>query len=1106
MRNEILKFPSKRILFSAMVVSGLLAGNPQAVFAGTNDVQAVMQENVVQGKVLDATGETVIGASIQVKGTSVGVISDMDGNFSISAPANATLIISYVGYKTQEVKVNGRRNLTVTLQEDAELLDEVVVVGYGTQKKASLTSAISQIKGEEAFKDRSVSNATVALQGSVPGLSITRSSSRPGSEDAKMQVRGAISVNGDSNPLILIDGVTGSLDELNSMDANDIENISVLKDASAAIYGARSAAGVVLVTTKRGKKGKAQITYNGSFTTSVNGIETPLSTNEEFLDMFYEAQYNDYAVQNPDLVGQVGSDGHSALEGLNGFWWIFGSVVSGNDVNTGETYVNRSMWEALRSGKTLTLNNNGVVSRYVPGMYLMDEMYGSSFSHKHSVSISGADDKFAYRASLGYANNKSQLKVADDGEKRYNARLNMDYQANKILKLESGMSYEKRDITAPSTDVGAGYYDAWFWPLQNEKGQWYDTFGGRNPIAGLADGGHVNTGFTILRANMKATFDLSQLVEGLSFSASGAYKETQKNVQTQKNLIQYYDWEGNPQKNRQGPGSLKEELKKWTNYNVGAFVNYNRIFKGVHNVSVMLGVTAEDEKSKTVTAERNKGPLFAGSGLSDLDAFISSTSNGASGGQSDWAFLSYVTRLSYGYKDKYLVDLLGRRDGSSKLSAEQRWKNFYSVSGAWVLSQEKFMESITWLDFLKLRYNYGKTGSVEGIDNYERYAIIKTGSAYFGTGDLSAHTSAYIDGMRSAERTWETLDSHDVGLDITLLNNRLTATFDWFRKTNNGMFIPVTYPSLLGASAPKTNNGKFRSQGWEISMNWRDKIGEVTYNIGAQLSDAKSEVMALENSENVPNEGKNKGRLIGKPLEAIYVYKTDGIFQTQAEVDDYYNKYYWNADKSGPKPNNIIPAPQEKKTNTLRPGARKVVDANGDGAVTKDDLIYAGDTAPHLMFGIKAGLEWKGIDISAFFQGVGKQKVLRTGNIYAPWVTNYVLQNTTYMGKMWSEENPNAEYTIASRDQNFNKWNYGNKDVSVQDSKYIRLKSLVVGYTLPQTWTQKVALSKVRIYFSGDDLWEWTKIKDGYDPEHGEASNSTFPFSRLLSFGIDVTF
>ena len=436
---------------------------------------------------------------------------------------------------------------------------------------------------------------------------------------------------------------------------------------------------------------------------------------------------------------------------------------------------------------------------------------------------------------------------------------------------------------------------------------------------------------------------------------------------------------------------------------------------------------------------------------------------------------------------------------------EQRWKNFYSISGFWRLSNEDFLKDVSWLSDLKLRYNYGRTGSVEGIDNYERFATIKTGTTIFGV-NPGTHTSLWVDGMRSAERTWETIDSHDVGVDFAFLSNRLRGSFDYFIKTNNGMFIDVQYPSILGAAAPKTNNGKFRARGWELALNWNDQIGQVKYNIGGSLSDAWSKVLELANNENVPNEGKNENRLIGMPRQALYVYQTDGIFQSADEVAAYYEKYYWNADHSGPKANNILPAPQEASTNTLRPGARKVVDLNGDGAITKDDLYYAGDMAPRLTFGFKLGLEWKGIDFSAFFQGVGKQVLLRGGYLAAPWTTNYVLQNKNFAGKMWSENNRDAEYTIASRDQNFNKWNYNNKDVSVQNNRYVRLKSLVVGYSLPQKWISKAGLSKLRVYFSGDDLWEWTKVKDGYDPEYGENSNNTFPFSRLLTFGVDVTF
>ena len=921
---------------------------------------------------------------------------------------------SYIGYQTQEVSISGKSNLLIRLSEDSEVLDEVVVTGYGVQKKASLTSAISQIKGEEAFKNKGIANATVALQGEIPGLTITRSSTRPGSEGAAMKIRGDISVNGNSSPLIIIDGIYGSLDELNAMDASDIENISVLKDASAAIYGARSASGVVLVTTKRGKKGKAQITYNGSISRTIDGIQPPITTNAEWLDMFFEAQYNDARAVRPNLT-----DPRDIYQNMD--WWIFksfgGPTLDESDIDpeTGAPTIYRGykLFNALRSGQILTLRNGTKVERWDPNTYMQDYLYGQATSHKHNISISGADDKFSYRASLGYAENNSQLKVAEDGEKKYSARLNADYQALDFLKFETNMAYEKRDIVNPSTDVGAGYFDPWFWPIWNENGDVYDTFSGsRNPVGGLTQGGQNKNSLTTFRGGLKATLDFSKWgLEGLTLSGTGNYKLVRRDQQKVYNKVQYYDWVGTKTGNKQGPGSLEEIMEKWENITLGGFINYDRIFKEKHSVSAMLGMTAEQETSKKVGAKRNQGPMYPGSDLTDLDVWVSGDNNGAYGGQSSWGFVSYLGRVNYVYDDKYSIELLGRRDGSSKLSKEQRWKNFYSVSGFWRISSEEFMKDFTWLSDLKVRYNYGKTGSVTGIDNYERYALIKTGGTIFGVNPTS-HTSLWIDGIRSDQRTWETINSHDVGVDFAFLNNRLRGSFDYFIKRNNGMFINVEYPSILGAGAPKTNNGKFEAKGWEIALNWNDKIGQVTYNLGASLSDAWSKVLELENNENVPNPGKNSNRLIGKPRDALYVYQTDGIFQTQEEVDAYYEMYYWNASHTGPKPNNIIPAPQEASAETLRPGARKVVDLNGDGSITTADLYYAGDMAPRLTFGIKAGLEWKGIDVAAFFQGVGKQTILRSGYLAAPWTTNYVLQNSTFMGKMWTPENPDAEYTM----------------------------------------------------------------------------------------------
>lgn len=1090
-----------------MAAAICLASSPAIqISAHENASMSIQQQkgNTVQGTVVDQNGEPVIGATVRVKGSKAGTVTDLDGKFTLTN-ADGPIEISYIGYKTQIIKNAKGNNVHISLQEDANALEDVVVVGYGQQKKASLTSAITQIKGEEVFKDRSVSSTAVALQGEIPGLTVTRTSTRPGMEGAAFKIRGDISVNGSSSPLIIIDGVTGSLDELNSMNGNDIDNISVLKDASAAIYGSRAASGVILVTTKRGKEGKAHISYNGSISRTINGIQTPLTSTSEFLDMFYEAQYNDASV----LCGS--SDPATIHNNIN--WWIFNSFggptldTSDIDPETGNptVYKGEKLFNALRAGKILTLQNGNKVERWDPTSNIMDELYGQATSQKHNVNISGADQRFGYNLSLGYESAKSQLKPAYDGQRKWSGRLNADYNATEDLKFATNISYEKRDVQCPSTDVGQGWYDQWFWAIYNENGDPYDTFGFRNPLGGLTKGGTNKYQLTTLRGNISGTYDFKKFVKGLTLTGNAAYKLVEQNSQITRYKVNYYDWVGNVTQTKYAPGSMSQDNKRWENINLSALLNYQNTFAKYHNVAAMAGITAEQETNKNINLSRNKGPMYENAGIEDMNIFIGGDNNGANGGKSSWGLLSYITRLSYNFDNRYAIEFLGRRDGSSKLSEAQRWKNFYSVSGYWRISGEKWMKRLNWINDLKLRYNYGKTGSVEGIGNYERYATISTGSTILGI-NPTAHTTMWLGGMTSDQRTWETIDSHNFGLDFTLLNNRLSGSFDYFIKTNNGMFISVEYPQVLGASAPKVNDGKFRARGWEFALNWRDKIGQVKYNVGLSLSDAWSEVMKLTNNENVPNPGKNSNRLIGKPRNAIYVYKTDGLFQNQAEVDAYYEKYYWNADHTGPKEGNILPAPGKQKTNTLRPGARKVVDLNGDGVITRDDIEYAGDAAPRLSFGIKTGLEWKGIDFSAFFQGIGKQNILRTGYFFAPWVSNYVRQNNSFMGKMWTPENPNAEYSIASRDAAFNRWNYENKDVSVQNNKYIRLKSLVIGYTLPQAWTTKAGLSKVRVYFSGDDLWEWTKVKDGYDPEYGESSNSTFPFSRQLTFGLDLTF
>ena len=1034
---------------------------------------AFAQSKMVSGKIIEAgTKEPVIGAAVKIKGISRGVSTNIEGQFKIDAPEGAELEISSMGYQKLTVKADFTKPMVITLATDRKNLDEVVVVGYGQQKKSSLTNAITQI-GPEVFKDRGINNAGVALQGQVPGLTVTRGSSRPGSEGVAFKIRGDISKNGDNAPLIIIDGVTGSPDEFSQLDPNNIASISVLKDASAAIYGSRSANGVILVTTKRGK-GKPQLNYTGTFTNTIDGIKVPLTNQFEWLTMFKEAQINDAKATNTAVN-----------------WWIFQNIG-------GESLINRMM-----AGEEIDLIDGGKAVHYSP-TDLQDFMYGQARSQKHNISYSGGEEKFAYRASLGWADAKSQLKVAPDGEKKWNGMFNADYNPTKAFKIASSISYDKRDVTTPRSGVGGGWNDMYFWPIYNQYGQFYDTFGFRNPVAYLVDGGNAKFGLETFRSNLAATLDLSEYVNGLSVKSEASFKRVIGKNSTLQTPVTVYDWVGKVQAIRDNPGGVNEVLNNWENQTYGSYLNYNRTFNSNHNLSAMIGITSEIQKSKTINARRIGGFLYPGTDLSDINTTIGGANLDVTGG-GQWVngLVSQIGRFNYDYKGKYLVSLLGRRDGSSKLFPEYRWRNFHSISGAWRVSSENFMKSLTFLDNLKLRYSYGKTGSDFGINFYESYAILTASSNIFGN-DNNTQPAIFTANMTSPDRTWETITKQDWGVEFAVLKNRLSGSMDWFRNVNDGMFIGIIYPAVLGANAPTTNSGKFSAHGWEMALDWKDKAGSLTYNIGVNLADSKTNI---DEQGAMPRAfAGNNFALNDHPLNAVYAHKTDGIFQTQEEVNEYYAKYYFEANGTTMKSGNIIPANNPASTNRLRPGARKLVDVDEDGVITDKDIIYMGDKAPHYSFGIRTGLEWKGFDLNAFFQGVGKQVVLRGGNLFGPFVTNYTQQNKIYMGNTWTPENPNSEYTILSRDQNFNRWNYQNKDISVENSRYIRLKSLIVGYTIPRNLTTRAKIQTLRVFFSGDDLWESTKVKDGYDPEYGENSNNSFPFSRLLSFGVNATF
>lgn len=1093
MKNEFLKFSSRRILFSAAMASALLAANPQTAFAELHEVQEIMQGIKVQGKVVDATGESVIGASVLEKGTTNGVITDLDGNFTLNVSSTKSiLVISFVGYKTIELPASDKNLQNIVLKEDSEVLDEVVVVGYGVQKKATLTGAVAMVEGDEVLKGRAASNVGTALQGAIPGLTITRSSSRP-TENATISIRGGISAN-SSDPLVLIDGVDAYAWELNSLNPNDIESISVLKDAAASIYGARAAGGVILVTTKRAKEGKTTITYNGSVTANFVGRDYPAATGSEWARMMLMADYND--TNHPN--------GASSL-------WTCGSQNW-----------NYEFYENIMNNKAFDWNGTNLLRIDPLNANQVDLVYGTTWGTSQNLSIQGGNENLKSVTSVGYSNDRSLIKVVYDGQKKYNFRNNTDFQIGKYVKLETNLSYDYKKTDVPTYGIGYGLQDMWIFPLYTESGNYYyDNFGGNNVVAHLTDGGKTVKNSYMFRLGGKATFDLSFIhnsLKGLSFYAKGNIRQFHENQKKQSHKIQmytYYDVADGPQITNGAATGSQAKIESLLETNTRAlyqlyefFLNYDRAFDR-HHVSAMFGNTNELRDNYVTGMYRSSNQSVS---LDDLNVYDTTTDvvnhKDAKAGSYKWAYVSLVGRVNYDFAGRYLLEGSWRHDGSSRLVKKNRWQDFFGASAGWRISEEVFMKDIDWLSNLKLRASWGQSGNVSSIGNYEAYPQIATGTTVLN--GVKVPTS-WISGITDDSRTWETVESTNIGVDYGFLNNRLSGTFDYFWRKNNGMLINITYPQVYGGKAPSTNSGKYKTHGWELTINWQDKIGkDFGYNVGFSLSNAKTEVTSYEGMTAI-NWGVNT-IIEGKPLNALYVFKTDGMFKNQSEVDAYYEQM--NGNKSGSLMGNV----KNGTTNELTPGCVRRVDLNGDNDITKDDLYYYGDTDPHYNFGLNIGFTYKNLDFSAFFQGVGQQYNVRNGQMgcafWSGWTnTNgYFMDNTWYSGdeKGYHSANTGAKFPLISRNGNRNNWNYKNyNDINVINMWYMRCKQIQVGYSLPKSLLSKTPLQKVRVWLAGENLFDISNVKDGYDPE-AAAKMSTYGgvdiFASSVSFGVDVTF
>jgi TonB-linked SusC/RagA family outer membrane protein len=1075
----------------------------------SNTVHA--QAKTVTGKIINADNkEPIIGATVKVKGGNQATSTKEDGTFSLPAPADASLEISAVGYTTQIIKADFTQLMGIGMTVNNAELGEVVVVGYGTAKKGSVTGSVSTVSAK-TFQDRGpIASPLAALQGQVPGVTITRNSSQPGRESWNFLIRGNSSVNG-TEPLIIVDGLTlPNSSALNSFNPADIDNITFLKDAAASsIYGARAAAGVVIVTTKRAKGGKATIQYNGSLSRKKIGLQPKLIDISGWGPMMEEARV---------------TDGFATTD----IWYKYGKLAQYAVANNIKYLTSADAATALTN---LGLQSAGFFTDvkdfvFFPGT-MQDVLWGNANSSEHQLSIASRGDKAGYRISMGYLNDGSLLQVGNNSNKRYNLRLTHDYRFSEKLKLETNISLEKNDIIQPS-NIGAvlnnGIQPGL--PTETMNGKAYVWGSGisnatNNNIAKYGgDGKELNT-------RLNTSFNLTyNLTRNLKAVAAAGYYFHNADYRTRENVINWYDYTGTQLVSSLSPSNTNRSFYQRANrkeayYNTNAYLEYAKIFRQDHDVKVMAGAQYERQEFNAFYAKTLDvvADVPSSLNLSTGDG----TSKTVAETQNHYALAGYFGRINYAYKNKYLLEVNGRYDGSSKFDEVNRWKFFYGLSGGWRISQESFLEDVSFINDLKLRASWGNVGNQGGISLYDYIQLMNlnystgAGSSGFPILGTSPVVRVSPGGLVALDRTWEKVQTTNFALDMSVLNNRLSGTFEWFRKNNNNMLIARTYPSVLGTTAPAGNNGKLRTDGWEISLSWSDHIGKkINYHIGGNISDYKTKLVSFGGQTLVKTDNRGLNTAVeGYPINSYFGLEYAGRIQTQKDLDDY---------RVFIKDNNIgMPsgATTAQANNRLALGDNMFKDVNGDGKITfPEDAVYLGTDDPRLVYSFNAGVEWNGFDLNVIFQGVAKRTLIRDGNWRIPAAVVFQAQNKAFDNAWWTPDRTGAYLPRISSTGTINNYNYFPSDWVKENGAYLRLKNLVVGYTLPVQITQKAHIQKLRVYFSGNDLWEHSKIRDGWDPEAtrnvantGDNNNNNvstysgrYPFYRYLTAGVNVTF
>ena len=1018
-------------------------------------VNEVLQSSVVKGVVKDSNGEPLLGVNVLVKGTTIGAVTDIDGNFSFEAPAGCTLVISYIGFESQEVKVKGNAPLNIILKEDSEALDEVVVIGYGTQKKVNLTGAVSAVTGEEIAK-RPVSNTSTMLQGQMPGLRITSDKGQPGNESVQMRVRGQGTYSSaGSNPLVLINGVEG---DLATLDPNIIESVSVLKDAaSASIYGSRAANGVILITTKNGSEMKERVSvrYNGNF-----------------------------AVHNPTTLLDLIWDSPTYMKYFN-----MAKENSGSPIT--ERYT-QEMIDAY---------TNPTDPQKYPSFNWLDYMFDPAFVQQHNVNVSGTIGKTSYNASLSMVNQPGTMKGQE--YQRYNASLDLTSQVNDWVKIGmyfTGSRSYRQETRQGDTDAylstisQAPTYMPWL-PDDGSGIKRYTskayTFESNNKnMVAIAETEnfkkYVNTD-----ANVQAWAEIKPF-KGLTWYTKGAIRYKAQHYKDwgaiPTPIYFYHDGTQNGTLNTNGTG-LTSNMEYSTYVNLYTYLKYDWLSSNKdHSLSAMAGYSLESYRYDVLQGYRQDYDFP----LHELNAGNSSVQTN-SGSSQEWGLVSGFFRLNYGFKDRYLVELNARYDGSSRIASQSRWGVFPSFSLGWRVTEEEWMKDFQWdwLNSLKLRGSWGLLGN-QNIDLYSYYALVSTGKDYgFNNTDLSSGVAQTA--ISNQNLKWETTAIGDFGADLTLFNG-FNVTFDWYKKRTYDILRKAQGNALLGLDAPYINDGEMVNKGIEVSLGYngyvRDGFFEgLSYNANVYF-DRSRNTLTKYGADYITN-----GLICseGLPYESFYGYKAIGIFKDDDEVRN---------------------SPKQFNDNT-QAGDIKYADISGpdgvpDNVVDEYDRTVIGHRFPNFAFSVSLGASWKGFDLSLLGQGVSGVDHYASGWGLRPFYQGTPISQD-YIDNMWTEEHTNAKYPrLYFADMGGTK-NQRESTYWLYDGSYFRLKNLTFGYTLPKALTQKAKIQRLRVYFSGDNLLTFTKFPQGGDPERNYNSTKGtrlvyYPQNRIISFGINLDF